>query len=72
MPLSGGLCDILHKMPIVWFERSYIHQLFYLLDFNWNYNCIFGTKRILWIKCSGSTVSTFNFLYINTVALYII
>lgn len=45
MPLSGGLYNILHKMPVVWFERSYIHQLLYLLDFVWNYDCIFGTQK---------------------------
>lgn len=51
MPLSGGLYNILHKMPMAWFEWSYTHQLLYLLDFVWNYDCIFGTKKILWIKC---------------------
>lgn len=61
MPLSGGLCNILHKIPMVCFEWSYIHQLFYILDFVWNYDFIFRTKRILWIKCLGSTLSTFNF-----------
>ena len=61
MPLSGCLCNILYRIPVAWFEQSYVHHLFYLLDFVWNFDCIFGTKRILWIKCLGSTVSAFNF-----------
>jgi len=45
MPLSGGFYNILHKMPMAWFEWSYIHQLFYRLDIVWNYYLILEPKE---------------------------
>jgi hypothetical protein len=28
MPVSGDLYNILHKMPIAWFDWSFEHQIF--------------------------------------------